>query len=145
MRELAYGECSKHKGQNMINCSQCEIEKAPYISDDFQIGPDGAYEHIEYSIPIYENNIKTEFSIDGIVGDEKYLQLMELNLIKNYQGNKGLPIRINVGIQNSTPNEYTFDNSCNLCFGVGECHIGGSFGGSVQTIICDCKKYPKVN
>ena len=50
----------------------------PYISDDFQIGPDGAYEHIEYSIPIYENGIKTEYTVDGIVGDEKYYQLLEL-------------------------------------------------------------------
>ena len=28
------------------------LENEPYVSDDFQIGPDGAYEHIEYSIPI---------------------------------------------------------------------------------------------
>jgi hypothetical protein len=39
----------------------------PYISDDFQIGPDGAYEAVEYSIPIYENGVKTEWSVDGIV------------------------------------------------------------------------------
>jgi hypothetical protein len=32
-----------------------------------------------YSIPIYENGIKTEWSIDGIIGDEKYLKLIELN------------------------------------------------------------------
>jgi hypothetical protein len=25
-----------------------------------------------YSIPLYENGIKTEWTIDGIVGDEKY-------------------------------------------------------------------------
>ena len=61
----------------------------PYISDDFQIGPDGAYEHIEYSIPIYENGIKTEWSVDGIVGDEKYHQLLKLG------NGKDLPIMIN--------------------------------------------------
>jgi|LakMenEpi03Aug12_release.lakeMendotaPanAssembly.Ray.scaffolds.fasta_scaffold1387197_2 hypothetical protein len=27
---------------------------------------------------------------------------------------------------------------CPLCFGRGEYHIGGSFGGSVQIIRCDC-------
>jgi len=28
MRELAYGECAKHRGQNMVNCSECEMENA---------------------------------------------------------------------------------------------------------------------
>ena len=35
------------------------LHNEPYVSDDFQIGPDGAYEDVEYSIPIideaYEN------------------------------------------------------------------------------------------
>jgi hypothetical protein len=65
-------------------------EEPPYVSDDFQIGPDGAYEHIEYSIPIYENGIKTEYTVDGIVGDEKYYQLLELG------NGKDLPDMINV-------------------------------------------------
>ncbi len=30
-----------------------------------------------YSIPIYENGIKTEYTIHGIVGDDTYKQLME--------------------------------------------------------------------
>ena len=25
-----------------------------------------------YSIPIYENGVKTEYTIDGVIGDEKY-------------------------------------------------------------------------
>ena len=61
----------------------------PYISDDFQIGPDGAYEAVEYSIPIYENGVKTEWSVDGIVGDEKYYQLLE------FGNGKDLPDIIN--------------------------------------------------
>jgi hypothetical protein len=32
-----------------------------------------------YSIPIYENGIKTECSVDGVVGDEKYQQLIEMS------------------------------------------------------------------
>ena len=64
-------------------------EDSPYVSDDFQIGPDGAYEHIEYSIPIYENGIKTEWTVDGIVGDEKYYQLLE------FGNGKDLPDMIN--------------------------------------------------
>jgi hypothetical protein len=31
-----------------------------------------------YSIPLYENSIKTEWTIDGIVGDEKYQQLIKM-------------------------------------------------------------------
>jgi hypothetical protein len=65
----------------------------PYISDDFQIGPDGAYEAVEYSIPIYENGVKTEWSVDGIVGDEKYLKLLELG------NGKDLPDIINTTIK----------------------------------------------
>ena len=65
------------------------LENEPYVSDDFQIGPDGAYEHIEYSIPIYENGIKTEYTIDGIIGDEKYYQLLELG------NGKDLPDMVN--------------------------------------------------
>jgi hypothetical protein len=30
-----------------------------------------------YSIPIYENGIKTEWTVDGLVGDEKYFKLLE--------------------------------------------------------------------
>jgi hypothetical protein len=29
-----------------------------------------------YSIPLYENGIKTEWTIDGVVGDEKYQKLV---------------------------------------------------------------------
>ena len=32
----------------------------------------------KYSIPIYENGVKTEWTIDGIVGDEKYQILIEI-------------------------------------------------------------------
>jgi len=31
-----------------------------------------------YSIPIYEDGVKTKWVIEGIVGDEKYQQLIEM-------------------------------------------------------------------
>lgn len=31
-----------------------------------------------YSIPIYENGIKTEWTVDGVIGDEKYHELIKL-------------------------------------------------------------------
>ena len=31
-----------------------------------------------YSIPIYEDGVKTKWAIEGIVGDEKYQQLIEM-------------------------------------------------------------------
>lgn len=42
-----------------------------------------------YSIPIYENGIKTEWSVDGVIGDEKYFKLLELG------NGKDLPDMIN--------------------------------------------------
>lgn len=42
-----------------------------------------------YSIPIYENGIKTEWTVDGIVGDEKYFKLLE------FGNGKDLPDMIN--------------------------------------------------
>jgi hypothetical protein len=42
-----------------------------------------------YSIPVYENGIKTEWSVDGVVGDEKYYQLLKLG------NGKDLPDMIN--------------------------------------------------
>ena len=43
-----------------------------------------------YSIPIYENGVKTEWTINGIVGDEKYQQLIEMT------PEKKLPVIFNV-------------------------------------------------
>ena len=44
----------------------------------------------KYSIPIYENGIKTEHTIDGEIGDEKYYEIIKF-------GEKGkLPIFINI-------------------------------------------------
>jgi hypothetical protein len=31
-----------------------------------------------YSIPIYENGVKTKWTVDGIIGDERYFKLLEL-------------------------------------------------------------------
>ena len=42
-----------------------------------------------YSIPIYENGMKTESSVDGIIGDEKYFELLKLG------NGKDLPTMIN--------------------------------------------------
>jgi len=46
-----------------------------------------------YSIPIYENGIKTKWTIDGVVGDEKYLQLIEMT------PEKKLPEMVNVNLK----------------------------------------------
>jgi hypothetical protein len=46
-----------------------------------------------YSIPIYENGVKTEWIIDGIIGDEKYQQLIEMT------PEKKLPEMVNVRLK----------------------------------------------
>ena len=48
-----------------------------------------------YSIPIYENGIKTEWTVDGVVGDDKYEQLIQITP----EGK--LPDMINVAINNN--------------------------------------------
>lgn len=48
----------------------------------------------KYSIPIYENGVKTEWTIDGIVGDEKYFDLLK------YGNGKDLPIIVNFNVKN---------------------------------------------
>ena len=53
-----------------------------------------------YSIPIYENGVKTEWSVDGIIGDEKYQQLIEMT------PEKKLPNMVNVNLnQNKDKDE----------------------------------------
>jgi len=47
-----------------------------------------------YSIPIYENGVKTEWTIDGIVGDEKYHQLIEMT------PERKLPEMVDVNLKN---------------------------------------------
>ena len=51
-----------------------------------------------YSIPIYENGIKTEWSVDGVIGDEKYQQLIEMTP----EGK--LPELINVNVKKDEQN-----------------------------------------
>jgi hypothetical protein len=46
-----------------------------------------------YSIPIYENGVKTEWVIDGVVGDDKYKQLIEMT------PEKRLPEMVNVNLK----------------------------------------------
>lgn len=47
----------------------------------------------KYSIPIYENCVKTEWTVDGVIGDEKYFELLK------YGNGKELPDLINVGVK----------------------------------------------
>lgn len=63
------------------------MENEPYVSDDFQIGPDGAYEHIEDSVSIideaYENYKTIHKHAIRTEGDRSQLviELLEKQLI----------------------------------------------------------------
>ena len=41
------GESSNTDMVKLLECKATQLLDEPYISDDFQIGPDGAYEHTE--------------------------------------------------------------------------------------------------
>jgi hypothetical protein len=49
-------------------------------------------EEKKYSIPLHENGVKTEWTIDGIIGDDKYMELMKLG------NGKELPAFVNVKV-----------------------------------------------
>jgi aromatic ring-opening dioxygenase LigB subunit len=58
-----------------------------------------------YSIPVYENGVKTEWTVDGVVGDEKYSKLLELGegidlptIINTTTKNKNMGIKLTYGI-----------------------------------------------
>jgi hypothetical protein len=44
----------------------------------------------KYSIPIYENGVKTEFTVDGEIDDEKYQEIIKIS------GKDKLPDFINI-------------------------------------------------
>lgn len=46
-----------------------------------------------YSIPIYENGVKTKWTVDGIIGDEKHFKLLE------FGNGKDLPDMINITLK----------------------------------------------
>ena len=52
-----------------------------------------------YTIPIYEDGVKTKWVIEGIVGDEKYQQLIEMT-----PENK-LPTIFNVNLNQNKPKQ----------------------------------------
>ena len=64
------------------------IEEIKRLKDLITISP-------TYSIPIYENGIKTEWTVDGVVGDEKYFKLLE------FGNGKDLPDIINTNKKNN--------------------------------------------
>jgi len=46
----------------------------------------------KYSIPLYENGIKTKYTIGGIIGDDNYFLLLK------YGDGIDLPIIVNVNV-----------------------------------------------
>ena len=70
------------------------MENEPYVSDDFQIGPDGAYEHIEEDQPqqklieLLENQIMDLTMMSKIeLGDDVIEEIKRLKGLINGKGN----------------------------------------------------------
>jgi len=67
--------------------------KIPYVlPQDRSVLHEGVGEQ-KYSIPIYEDNIKTQWTVDGIIGDDKYLEIIKMGNGKN------LPTSINIKLK----------------------------------------------
>ena len=52
----------------------------------------------KYSIPIFENGVKTEHTVDGVIGDEKYFEIIK------FGGKDKLPDFINITTAKPTDN-----------------------------------------
>jgi hypothetical protein len=74
VNEAGYNESTKF-GPSENNPPMSMFDKKYDLKDKEFIKPLPS----TYSIPIYENGIKTEWSVDGVVGDEKYQQLIEMS------------------------------------------------------------------
>ena len=53
-----------------------------------------------YSIPIYENDVKTEWTIDGEIGDNIYNRLIDMTL------DGKLPDKISINLNRDAYDEY---------------------------------------
>lgn len=77
-------EEAKQRAKNYMRLKDGYVEpKDVVLGDKTALVEDVFYQGLKplpltYSIPIYENGIKTEWAVDGIVGDEKYQQLIEM-------------------------------------------------------------------
>lgn len=83
----------KERGnQKIVTSPRPNIKPAPQPRVDTKVV---IVSNLNYSIPIYENGVKTEWTVDGVIGDEKYLQLIK------YGDGKGLPTLINLGLKDN--------------------------------------------
>lgn len=93
-----WGELLDKMGLNDVSTTKIDIARILDSDASRLINEDMNKE--KYSIPIYENGIKTEWTIDGIIGDEKYQQLIEMT------PEKKLPNMVNVNLnQNKNKDE----------------------------------------
>ena len=84
INESGYNEAPKF-GPSQNNPPMNMFDKKHDLKDEEFIKPVSP----TYSIPIYENGVKTEWTVDGVVGDEKYFKLLE------FGNGKDLPDMIN--------------------------------------------------
>lgn len=74
VNEAGYNEATKF-GPSENNPPMSMFDKKYDLKDKEFIKPLPS----TYSIPIYENGVKTGWRIDGEIGDEKYQQLIEMS------------------------------------------------------------------
>lgn len=110
MENSNYGECAKHRGQSMIDCSECEIENILRNS----IIPKKTKNKISSYKPIMEINKENYIWIEHCVNKKcKYPSGLILNIeIRNqkvkvslYKIDGGFPLNIGIGYSKHDINE----------------------------------------
>ena len=76
------------------------LEKEPYVSDNFQIGPDGAYEHIEYA------KSTMVFAGEGNWGRSAYIKLEDNKVIFDCSDEEYGPIVFDIDLLKDALNKH---------------------------------------
>ena len=94
------GEASNTDMVKLLECKATQLLDEPYVSDDFQIGPDGAYEHIEYA------QSTMVFAGEGNWGRSAYIKLEDNKVIFDCSDEEYGPIVFDIDLLKDALNKH---------------------------------------
>ena len=94
------GEASNTDMVKLLECKATQLLDEPYVSDDFQIGPDGAYEHIEYA------KSTMVFAGEGNWGRSAYIKLEDNKVIFDCSDEEYGPIVFDIDLLKDALNKH---------------------------------------
>ena len=94
------GEASNTDMVKLLECKATQLLDEPYVSDNFQIGPDGAYEHIEYA------KSTMVFAGEGNWGRSAYIKLEDNKVIFDCSDEEYGPIVFDIDLLKDALNKH---------------------------------------